>query len=233
MGASKCVPACSPVEMLFQYQAGPRSSYRLISCKENPIVLPNGSGSLIRGVSGLSGAVRSITSMVLRRSAATSVSRTGIANLPWHGTAIWAGNQACRSPARQGRSTSKPAICTVHPRLGQPRLGQPRLGQPRLGQPRLGQPRLGQPRLGHPRSGAALLPPGERALGRSVMKSVAGAGVVVTGAGSGIGAALARRFVARGGRDVLNDLNAAAGTPVAEASGQAGAGGGRPGPADA
>ena len=45
IGASKWVPVCSPVEMLFQYQAGPRSSYRLISCKENPIVLPNGSGS--------------------------------------------------------------------------------------------------------------------------------------------------------------------------------------------
>jgi NAD(P)-dependent dehydrogenase (short-subunit alcohol dehydrogenase family) len=40
------------------------------------------------------------------------------------------------------------------------------------------------------------------------MKSVAGAGIVVTGAGSGIGAALARRFVAEGARVVLNDLNA-------------------------
>ena len=26
IGASKCVPVCSPTEMLFQYQAGPRSS---------------------------------------------------------------------------------------------------------------------------------------------------------------------------------------------------------------
>jgi hypothetical protein len=25
-GASKCVPVCSPIEMLFQYQADPRSS---------------------------------------------------------------------------------------------------------------------------------------------------------------------------------------------------------------
>ena len=37
IGASKCVPVCSPVEMLFQYQAGPRSSYRLISLeRERP-----------------------------------------------------------------------------------------------------------------------------------------------------------------------------------------------------
>ena len=35
IGASKWVPVCSPVVMLFQYQAGPRSSYRLISCSAN------------------------------------------------------------------------------------------------------------------------------------------------------------------------------------------------------
>jgi hypothetical protein len=33
IGASKWVPVCSPVVKLFQYQAGPRSSYRLISVR--------------------------------------------------------------------------------------------------------------------------------------------------------------------------------------------------------
>ncbi|QKV96215.1 SDR family oxidoreductase [Streptomyces sp. NA02950] len=42
------------------------------------------------------------------------------------------------------------------------------------------------------------------------------AGVVVTGAGSGIGAALARRFAAAGARVVVNDLDAAAAARVAE-----------------
>ncbi len=42
-----------------------------------------------------------------------------------------------------------------------------------------------------------------------------GAGVVVTGAGSGIGAALARRFAAEGARLVVNDIDAGAVTAVA------------------
>lgn len=56
---------------------------------------------------------------------------------------------------------------------------------------------------------------------------LAGAGVVVTGAGRGIGAACARAFAARGARVVVNDLDAAA----AEAT--AGAIGGHVAPGDA
>lgn len=48
------------------------------------------------------------------------------------------------------------------------------------------------------------------------METVRGAGVVVTGAGGGIGAALARRFAAGGARVVVNDLDGAKAARVAE-----------------
>ncbi|WP_176735286.1 SDR family oxidoreductase [Streptomyces sp. EN27] len=48
------------------------------------------------------------------------------------------------------------------------------------------------------------------------MGTVQGAGVVVTGAGGGIGAALARRFAAGGARVVVNDLDLARIEPLAK-----------------
>ncbi|GLW46170.1 oxidoreductase [Streptomyces sp. NBRC 14336] len=48
------------------------------------------------------------------------------------------------------------------------------------------------------------------------MEALQGAGVVVTGAGGGIGAALARRFAGAGARVVVNDLDGARAEAVAE-----------------
>src|ERR1700730_15161869 len=75
MGASKCVPVCSPQEKLFQYQADPRSSYREISSIRNGRHCPNSGGSTICGNSGDSVCVRSTTRIPPdKRSAASVVS---------------------------------------------------------------------------------------------------------------------------------------------------------------
>ena len=59
-GASKCVPVCSFIEMLFQYQAGPFSSYcdtvSILNCSH----WPNSAGRIITGNSGLKVLERSI-----------------------------------------------------------------------------------------------------------------------------------------------------------------------------
>src|SRR6202007_2559838 len=60
-GASKCVPVCSPVSKAFQYQAGPRSSYRDNSQILKAGVLFHCEGSGSRGVCELKGCVRSTT----------------------------------------------------------------------------------------------------------------------------------------------------------------------------
>src|SRR4051812_45744929 len=63
IGASKCVPVCSPHEKLFQYQPGPRASYAETSSIRNGQHWPISGGSAICGNSGESVCVRSTTRM--------------------------------------------------------------------------------------------------------------------------------------------------------------------------
>src|SRR5437870_489149 len=105
-GASKWVPVCSPVVMSFQYQAGPRSSYRLISCRANVTVLLNGGGSLITGVDDDSGAVRSMTSTVALASASLRALSTDMGGSCPRGAA-----QAPAAKPRGRRPAGGPGRC--------------------------------------------------------------------------------------------------------------------------
>src|SRR5206468_6188527 len=59
IGASKCVPVCSPNLSVFQYQAGPLSSYREITSIDTPGDAAKIGGRPMIGVRGPSGCVRS------------------------------------------------------------------------------------------------------------------------------------------------------------------------------
>ena len=58
-----------------------------------------------------------------------------------------------------------------------------------------------------------------RRAGPVLAAQLPGAGVVITGGGSGIGAALARRFAAEGARVVVNDIDSAAAAAIAAQTG--------------
>ena len=80
-GASKCVPVCSPVSKAFQYQAGPRSSYRDNSQILNAGVLFHCVGRGSKGVCGVSGCVRSTTRSL---PAVSSSKQCGQDERHWH-----------------------------------------------------------------------------------------------------------------------------------------------------
>src|SRR5215469_5894303 len=81
-GASKCVPECSPSLSQFHAQNGPSLSYLEIGwISIAGVFLPICGGSLISGVSGPSGAVRSTTSTAPDNSALASSLRTWV--LDW------------------------------------------------------------------------------------------------------------------------------------------------------
>src|SRR3954453_19842770 len=90
--------------MLFQYQAGPRSSYRLISSRLKTAVSANGSGSLRIGVRLDSGAVRSTTAIEPPLIPDTSACRTLIEPPP------------CDDDRRQCEPTSGSRVRYASPR---------------------------------------------------------------------------------------------------------------------
>src|SRR5215467_9382876 len=80
VGASKCVPTCSPPSNQFHDQAGPRSSKWEMTCVFHPGVLANGGGSCRTGVRSDSGWVRSTTRTRPAASPSTSEVRTVMAS---------------------------------------------------------------------------------------------------------------------------------------------------------
>src|SRR3954468_17904354 len=79
IGASKCVPTCSPTVSVAHAQAGPLSSNSLIVSRESPGVFANGGGSCSTGVVSLSGCVRSTTRTSPLASAAARLVRVSVA----------------------------------------------------------------------------------------------------------------------------------------------------------
>src|SRR5688572_22054192 len=80
-GASKCVPVCSPIEMVFQYQAGPLSSYFEMTSIVTPGDGANIGGKPMTGVSCPSGCDKSITSTRPAARSATSAANEDITPL--------------------------------------------------------------------------------------------------------------------------------------------------------
>src|SRR5215469_13275238 len=112
LGASKCVPTCSPPSNQFQYQAGPRSSYREISCVVQPGVFANGGGSCRIGVRSDSGCVRSTTRTRPEASPSASEARTVTASFlrgsadggpPWLARGVGSAPAHCMVRVRDAR----------------------------------------------------------------------------------------------------------------------------------
>ena len=76
IGASKCVPVCSPKRSVFQYHAGPLSSYVEMMSIVTPGEGAKIGGSSITGVDGPSGCVRSTTVTAPSASASTRSAST-------------------------------------------------------------------------------------------------------------------------------------------------------------
>ena len=153
---------------------------------------------------------------------------------------LWVAVTQARAASRYAAAclAERGSGCAGRGRAGQGRLlGRGGAGRPgvraaarwhrlHLGAPGAPVPEAGQERVDRvrhrglaPRVAGQPGQPARAGRGRRPVKSVDGAGVVVTGAGSGIGAALARRFAAEGARVVVNDINAEAAAAVAGSCG--------------